>query len=152
MRCLVFWPSSNKEFRQSGAYKPWCRWSYLSYKEATLKYIYIYLYNYLIRNRSKNYNLFSLHLTPNGKFTRLHKKCKMVIISVFRPLAVYTVMCNSSRAPALKVISTSTFWTLVIIVGISIRDFYCISGPHILWIHSVINFGNTFFLVTRRRR
>ena len=52
--------------------------------------IYLHLYNYCIINRSKNYSLCSLYLIPNGQFTRLPQKYKMTIISVLRPLAIFT--------------------------------------------------------------
>lgn len=69
---------------------------------------------------------------------------KMTVISVLRPLAIYTVRYNQrSRVPALHLIFMRTSWTVIRIVEISIHYLYHSSGLHILCNYFAINFANT---------
>lgn len=99
---------------------------------------YLHLYNYCTINSCKDYNLLSLHLTPNAHFIRLHRKDKVSIISALRPSAIPTV------TSALILIFTSTSWTPIRIVGISIHIFI-IAQSHMFYTSiQAINFANTF--------
>lgn len=51
-------------------------------------YLHLYINSYCIIDKKQNENLFSLHLTPNGQFIRLHRMQKMKTLNVLRSLAL----------------------------------------------------------------
>lgn len=59
-------------------------------------YLHLYINSYCIIDRKQNDNLFSLRLTPNGQFVRLHRTYKMTTLNVLRSLALYIAICKWS--------------------------------------------------------